>query len=66
MSHSSAESEIISLDVGLRKDGILDLDLWDVVIEVLHSFDKPRKFLKQKRIQGISGKLLAHVSHQVE
>ena len=37
VSHSSKESEIISLDAGLRMDGILDLDLWDVVIEVLHS-----------------------------
>ena len=35
--HRSAESEIISLDAGLRMDGILAPDLWDVVIEVLHS-----------------------------
>ena len=35
--HRSAESEIISLDAGLRMDGILALNLWDVVIEVLHS-----------------------------
>ena len=31
------ESEIISLDAGLRLDGLLALDLWDVVIEVLRS-----------------------------
>ena len=37
VSHSSTESEIVSLDAGLRMDGILALDLWDVVIEVLHS-----------------------------
>ena len=37
LSHSSTESETISLDAGLRMDGILALDLWDVVIEVLHS-----------------------------
>ena len=36
-SHSSTESEIISLDAGLRTDGLLALDLRDVVIEVLHS-----------------------------
>ena len=35
VSHSSAESEIILLDAGLRMDGILALDLWDLVIEVL-------------------------------
>ena len=37
VSHSSSESEIVSLDAGLRMDGIPALDLWDVVIEVLHS-----------------------------
>ena len=37
MSHSSTESEVISLDAGLRMDGIPALDLWDVVIEVLQS-----------------------------
>ena len=35
--HRSAESETISLDAGLRMDGILALDLWCVVIEVSHS-----------------------------
>ena len=37
VSHSSAESEIISLGAGLRMDGLPALDLWDVVIEVLRS-----------------------------
>ena len=36
VSQSSKESEIISLDAGLRRDGIPALDLWDLVIEVLH------------------------------
>ena len=35
VSHSSAESEIISLDAGLRMDGLPALDLWDIVIEVV-------------------------------
>ena len=35
LSHSSTESEIISLDAGLRMDGLLALDLQDIVIEVL-------------------------------
>ena len=34
VSHSSTESEIMSLDAGLRMDGLLALDLWDLVIEV--------------------------------
>ena len=37
ISHSSTESEIISLDAGLRMDGLLALDLLDKVIEVLRS-----------------------------
>ena len=37
VSHSSTESEIISLDAGLRIDGLSALDLWDTVIEVLRS-----------------------------
>ena len=35
VSHSSTESEIISLDAGLRLDGISALDLWDLVVAVL-------------------------------
>ena len=31
VSHSSTESEIISLDAGLRLDGIPALDLWDLI-----------------------------------
>ena len=37
VSHSSTESEIISLDAGLRMDGLPALDLWDIVIEVLRT-----------------------------
>ena len=36
VSHSSKESEIISLDAGLRMDGIPALDLRDLVIDVMH------------------------------
>ena len=32
VSHSSTESEIISLDAGLRLDGIPALDLWDLIV----------------------------------
>ena len=35
VSHSSTESEIISLDAGLRLDGIPVLDLWDLIVSVL-------------------------------
>ena len=32
--HSSTESEIISLDTGLRLDGLLALELWDQTVSV--------------------------------
>ena len=35
VSHSSTESEIISLDTGLRLDGMLALELWDLIVSVL-------------------------------
>ena len=34
------ESEAISLETGLQMDGTTALDLWEVVMEVLHSFLK--------------------------
>ena len=34
VSHSSSEAEIVSLDAGLRLEGIPSLDLWDQVAEV--------------------------------
>ena len=36
LSHSSTESEIISLDAGLSLDGIPALDVWDLIVAVLH------------------------------
>ena len=35
VSHSSTESEIISLDTGLRLDGLSPLELWDLIVSVL-------------------------------
>ena len=35
VSHTSTESEIISLDAGLRLHGIPALDLWDLIVSVL-------------------------------
>ena len=34
-SHSSTECEIISLDTGLRLDGLPALELWDLIVSVL-------------------------------
>ena len=35
VSHSTTESEIISLDTGLRLDGLPALELWDLIVSVL-------------------------------
>ena len=35
VSHCSTESEIISLDAGLRLDGLPALELWDLIVSVL-------------------------------
>ena len=40
VSHSSTESEIISLDAGLRLDSIPALDLWDLIVAVLGNTDQ--------------------------
>ena len=67
VSHSSTESEIISLDAGLRLDGIPALDLWDLIVAVLRGNIKngatrartyvrfrvaPHKLQKRKKIHG--------------
>ena len=40
VSHSSTESEIISLDTGLRLDGLLALELWDQIVSVLGNLSR--------------------------
>ena len=35
VSHSSTESEITSLDTGLRLVGLLALELWDLIVSVV-------------------------------
>ena len=47
VSHSSTESEIISLDAGLRMDGLPALDLWDVVIEGSRSTNNTKRPIRQ-------------------
>ena len=60
VSHNSTESEISSLDAGLRLDGILALDLWDLIVGALHgnTYQKnqergdPHKAPRRKKIHG--------------
>ena len=51
VSHSSTESEIISLDAGLRMDGIPALDIWDLVIELFH-FEPNKTEGRKRELQG--------------
>ena len=53
--HSSTEAEIISLDAGLRLDGIPALDLWDLIVAVLgntHQIHKERRdpFMNRREV----------------
>ena len=38
--HSSTESEIIFLDTGLRLDGLLALESWDLIVSVFGNFSR--------------------------
>ena len=40
VSHSSTESEIISLDTGLRLDSLPALELWDLIVSVLGNISR--------------------------
>ena len=54
VSHSSTESKVTSL--GLRTDGIPALDLWDLVMEVVHS---------SRNTQASRNRLREEVNNQV-
>ena len=54
VSQSSTDAQVISLDAGLRTDGIPALDLWDSVIEVFHS--SPNKTNKSQRCERATRK----------
>ena len=43
VSQSSTDAEIISLDAGLRLDGISALDLWDLIVAVLGNTNQSHK-----------------------
>ena len=68
VSHSSTESEIISLDAGLRLNGIPALDLWDLIVSVLGNTiqtperpGRPAVNDKNQRSQGIT-----NVFHRID
>ena len=60
VSHSSTESEIISLDAGLRMDGIPAIDLWELLFDSMHS----NPYQKQKDKQAQSNPLQGTASEK--
>ena len=57
VSNSSKESEIISLDAGLRMDAIPALDLRCLVVDVMHSNSDQKQKVKQSRGNPLHGKV---------
>ena len=52
VSHSSTKAEIISLDAGLRMDGIHALDVWNLFVEVFHYNQNQSNKAKDSTAQG--------------
>ena len=68
VSHSSTEAEIISLDAGLRLDGIPAFDLWDLIVSILGNTiqtpERPGRTVvndKDQRSQGMTH-VLNHIN----
>ena len=61
VSHSSTEAEIVSLDTGLRLDGLPSLELWDLIVSVFGSVsqisDRTGRLVDVKRNQKSQGKI---------
>ena len=56
VSHRSTESEIISLDTGLRSDGLPALELWDLIVSVFGNISH----ISDRTGQPVNGKNKSH------
>ena len=56
VSHSSTESEIISLDTGLRLDVLPALELWDLIVSVFGNISR----ISDRTGQPVNGKSKSH------
>ena len=69
VSHSSTEAEIISLDAGLRMDGVPALTLWDLVIEICYSvpngIEQTKEELRGDPLQSTSSNASTPTSFQL-
>ena len=54
--HSSTESEILSLDTGLRLDGLPALELWDLIVSVFGNIS----YISDRTVQLVNGKNKSH------
>ena len=59
VSHSSTESEIISLDARLRLDGLLALELWDLIVSVFGNISH----ISDRTEKPLNGEDKHHKSH---
>ena len=59
VSHSSTESEIISLDTGLRLDGLPALELWDLIVSVFGNISH----ISDRTWKPVNGENKHHKSH---
>ena len=59
VSHSSTESEIISLDTGLRLDGLPALELWDLIVSVFGNISH----ISDRTEKPENGENMHHKSH---
>ena len=59
VSHSSTESEIISLDTGLRLDGLPALELWDLIVSVFGNISH----VSDITVKPVNGEDKHHKSH---
>ena len=59
VSHSSTESEIISLDTGLRLHGLPALELWDLIVSVLGKVSR----FSDRTGKPVNGENKHHKSH---
>ena len=69
VSHSLKELKGIYFDAGVRLDGLPALDLWDVVIEVLHSSkntDAPTQQAARNRLRNSNTKLKRRGNRDVD
>ena len=59
VSHNSTESEIISLDTGLRLDGLLALELWDLIVSVIGNISR----ISDRTVKNVNGENKHHKPH---